>query len=99
MDPYKAISLAQKELQRQSTVQLLRRVLQIPESEAELQETLTIIQALNSPQVVLTQSGDQDQGEVVETETLIQSSWPRFYESAATQCGLCHYPLFKGGQR
>ncbi|XP_029917370.1 HMG domain-containing protein 3 isoform X2 [Myripristis murdjan] len=98
LDPYQTLSPAQKDLQRQSTLQLLRRVPQIPESETELQETLALIQELNSPQIVLIQPSDQDQEDGVETETLVQSGWPRFYESAATHCGLCHYPLFKGGQ-
>ncbi|KAM4621858.1 HMG domain-containing protein 3 [Polymixia lowei] len=98
LDPYGTLSPAQKDLQRQSTLQLLRQGLQVPESEAELQETLALIQELNSPQVVLTQSGDRDQGDGAETETLVPSGWPRFFESTATHCGLCHYPLFKGGQ-
>uniref|UniRef100_UPI003AAD7DBE HMG domain-containing protein 3 isoform X2 n=1 Tax=Centroberyx gerrardi TaxID=166262 RepID=UPI003AAD7DBE len=98
LDPYQVLSPAQKDLQRQSTLQLLRRVLQIPESETELQETLVLIQELNTPQIVFIHPGEQDQADAVETETLVQSGWPRFYESAATHCGLCHYPLFKGGQ-
>ncbi|KAM3867209.1 HMG domain-containing protein 3 [Diretmus argenteus] len=98
LDPYQVLTPAQRHVQRLSTLQLLRQSLEIPESEAELQETLAIIQELNSPQVVLVQSGEEDQGDGVEMETLVQSGWPRFYESAATQCGLCQYPLFKGGQ-
>ncbi|CAB1325238.1 unnamed protein product, partial [Coregonus sp. 'balchen'] len=78
--------------------------LQIPESEAELHDTLALIQELNSTQVVLTtnQAGNQvlgegeDQGGLGEVQ--VQSGWPRFFESAATHCALCHYPLFKGGQ-
>ncbi|KAM7417742.1 hypothetical protein PAMA_017403 [Pampus argenteus] len=98
LDPYQALSAAQKELQRQSTLQLLRRSLLIPESETELQETLTLIQELNSLQIVLVQPGDQEQEDNIETETLVESRWPQFYESAATHCSLCNYPLFKGGQ-
>lgn len=98
-DPYQSLSPTQKDVQRQSTLQLLHQSLQIPESETELQETLTLIQELNSLQIVLVQPGDQEQEGTVEAETLVQSGWPRFYESAATHCGLCNYPLFKGGQR
>lgn len=98
LDPYQALSPAQRELQRQSTVQLLRRSMQIPESEAELQDTLALIQELNSPQVVVTPVGDQGPADGAETEAQVQYGWPRSYESAATHCGLCHYPLFKGGQ-
>uniref|UniRef100_A0A8C8M186 HMG box domain-containing protein n=1 Tax=Oncorhynchus tshawytscha TaxID=74940 RepID=A0A8C8M186_ONCTS len=103
LDPYRTLSPAQRELQRQSTLQLLRQALQISESEAELQDTLALIQELNSTQVVLTttttQAGDQvlAEGEGL-GEVQVQSGWPRFYESAATHCALCHYPLFKGGQ-
>lgn len=99
LDPYQALSPAQKDTQRQNTLQLLHRSLQIPESETELQETLTLIQDLNSLQIVLVQPGNQEIEGMVETETLVESGWPQFYESAATHCGLCNYPLFKGGQR
>lgn len=95
LDPHQSLSPAQKDIQRQNTLQLLHQSLQIPESETELQETLTLIQELNSLQIVLVQS---DEG-TVETETVVESGWPRFYESTATNCGLCNYPLFKGGQR
>uniref|UniRef100_A0A3P8TET1 HMG-box containing 3 n=1 Tax=Amphiprion percula TaxID=161767 RepID=A0A3P8TET1_AMPPE len=98
LDPYQALSPAQKDIQRQNTLQLLRSSLQIPESDTELQETLTLIQELNSLQIVLVQLGDQEQENNVDTETLVESGWPQFYESAATHCGLCNYPLFKGGQ-
>ncbi|KAL7395488.1 hypothetical protein ABVT39_017867 [Epinephelus coioides] len=98
LDPYQALSPAQKDIQRQSTLQLLHRSLQIPESETELQETLTLIQELNSLQIVLVRPGDQEHENSVEAETLIESGWPQFYESAATHCGLCNYPLFKGDQ-
>ncbi|KAJ8405471.1 hypothetical protein AAFF_G00319440 [Aldrovandia affinis] len=92
LDPYRALNAVQRETQRQSTLQLLRRSVQIPESEAELQEAMVLIQTLNSTQVVLSSSGE-DGGVALE-----QSSWPRFYESAALHCTLCHFPLFKGGQ-
>ncbi|KAI3351786.1 hypothetical protein L3Q82_020616 [Scortum barcoo] len=98
LDPYQALSPAQKDIQRQNTLQLLQRSLQIPESETELQETLTLIQELNSLQIVLVQPADQEHEGSVEAETLVESGWPQFYESAATHCGLCNYPLFKGGQ-
>ncbi|XP_044061333.1 HMG domain-containing protein 3 isoform X2 [Siniperca chuatsi] len=98
LDPYQALSPAQKDIQRQNTLLLLHRSLQIPESEIELQETLTLIQELNSLQIVLVQPGNQEHEGNVETETLVESGWPQFYESAATHCGLCNYPLFKGSQ-
>ncbi|XP_030594414.1 HMG domain-containing protein 3 isoform X2 [Archocentrus centrarchus] len=96
--PYHPLTPAQKDIQRQNTVQLLRSCLQIPESETELQETLTLIQELNTFQIVFVQVGDQEQENSTEAETLFQSRWPQYYESAATHCGLCNYPLFKGGQ-
>uniref|UniRef100_UPI0037E750B9 HMG domain-containing protein 3 n=1 Tax=Semicossyphus pulcher TaxID=241346 RepID=UPI0037E750B9 len=98
LDPYQPLTPAQKDIQRQNTVQLLQRFMQIPESETELQETLNLIQELNSIQIVLVQPGELEQGSSVETETLFESGWPQFYESAATHCGLCNYPLFKGAQ-
>ncbi|KAM8732457.1 HMG domain-containing protein 3 isoform 2-T2 [Acanthopagrus schlegelii] len=98
LDPYQPLSPAQKDIQRQNTLQLLQRSLQIPESDTELQETLSLIQELNSLQIVLVQTADQEQDGNDETETLVESGWPQFYESAATHCGLCNYPLFKGGQ-
>ncbi|XP_010764924.1 HMG domain-containing protein 3-like, partial [Notothenia coriiceps] len=98
LDPYQALSPAQTDVQRQNTLQLLHRSLQIPESETELQETLNLIQELNSLQIVLVQPSVQEHEGSAETETLVESGWPQFYESEATHCGLCHYPLFKGGQ-
>ncbi|KAM9741161.1 HMG domain-containing protein 3 isoform 1-T3 [Menidia menidia] len=97
LDPYQALSPAQRDIQRQSTVQLLRSFLQIPESETELQETLSIIQELNSLKILLVQAGEQER-ESTEIETVAESGWPQFYENAATHCSLCNYPLFKGGQ-
>lgn len=99
LDPHRDLSLAQREIQRQSTVQLLRISLQIPESEAEMQETLSLIQELNSLKIIYVQTSEQEQEDGGETETLVESGWPRCYESAATHCGLCSYPLFKGEQR
>lgn len=99
LDPYQPLSPAQKDLQRRTTVQLLQRFLQIPENETELQETMNLIQELNSLQIILVQPDNQEQESNVETETLVESGWPQFYESAATHCALCNYPLFKGGQR
>lgn len=103
LDPYQALSPAQKDLQRQSTLQLLRRSLEIPETETELQETLTLIEELNRFQIVWIQPADRDPDVSTEmeteTETVMESGWPQFYESAATHCGLCHCPLFKGDQR
>uniref|UniRef100_A0A3Q4GVT8 HMG box domain containing 3 n=1 Tax=Neolamprologus brichardi TaxID=32507 RepID=A0A3Q4GVT8_NEOBR len=96
--PYNPLSPAQKDIQRQNTVQLLRSSLQIPENETELQETLTLIQELNTFQVVFVQVADQEQENSAEAETMLQSRWPQYYESAATHCGLCNYPLFKGDQ-
>ncbi|XP_068182079.1 HMG domain-containing protein 3 isoform X2 [Antennarius striatus] len=98
LDPHQTLSPSQKDIQRQNTLQLLHRTLQIPESEIELQETLALIQELNSIQIVLVQPGHQELDSVTETETLVETGWPQFYESAATQCGLCNYPLFKGDQ-
>ncbi|XP_074529942.1 HMG domain-containing protein 3 isoform X2 [Halichoeres trimaculatus] len=98
LDPYQPLSPAQKDLQRRNTVQLLQRFLQIPENETELQETMNLIQELNSLQIILVQPDNQEQESSVETETLVESGWPQFYESAATHCALCNYPLFKGGQ-
>lgn len=99
LDPYQPLTVSQKDIQRKSTLQLLQRSLQIPESETELQETLALIQEHNSLQIVLVQAGDQQREFTAENETLIESGWPRFYECAATHCGLCNCPLFKGDQR
>uniref|UniRef100_A0A8D3D0F8 HMG-box containing 3 n=1 Tax=Scophthalmus maximus TaxID=52904 RepID=A0A8D3D0F8_SCOMX len=98
LDPYQALSPAQKDMQRQNTLQLLRRFLQIPESETELQETLNLIQELNNLQIILVQPSHQEHEDGPGMETLVETGWPQFYESAATHCGLCNYPLFKGGQ-
>ncbi|XP_015205495.2 HMG domain-containing protein 3 isoform X3 [Lepisosteus oculatus] len=91
LDPYQPLNAAQKEVQRQSTLQLLRKTVLIPESEAELVEAMALIQELNSTQVVLSTANE-------ETIAIEQSGWPRYYESSASQCLLCNCPLFKGGQ-
>ncbi|MGH0118261.1 UNVERIFIED_CONTAM: hypothetical protein FKN15_049282 [Acipenser sinensis] len=91
LDPYQPLSAAQQEVQRQSTLQLLRKTVLIPESEGELAEAMALIQELNGTQVVLSMGNE-------ETIAIEQTGWPRYYESAATQCALCDFPLFKGGQ-
>ncbi|KAM4732458.1 HMG domain-containing protein 3 isoform 2-T2 [Anableps anableps] len=95
LDPHQDLSPAQRDIQRQSTLQLIRNTLQIPESETELQETMNLIQELNSVKIVLVRNGEESDAE---TETLFETGWPQFYESAATHCGLCNHRLFKGGQ-
>lgn len=87
------------DIQRQSTLQLLRSSLQIPESETELQETLNLIHDLNNLKIFLVQEAEQEQENGTHPETLLESGWPQFYESEATRCGLCGSPLFKGDQR
>lgn len=84
------LSAAQREVQRQSTLQLLRRVLQIPENEAELAEVFALINELNSSRLVLSSVSE-------EAVTIEQTSWSTYYESPSTQCLLCSSPLFKGG--
>uniref|UniRef100_A0A8C4STY1 HMG-box containing 3 n=1 Tax=Erpetoichthys calabaricus TaxID=27687 RepID=A0A8C4STY1_ERPCA len=91
IDPYQPLNAAQKEIQRQSTLQLLTKTVLIPESEGELSETMSMIQDLNSSQVTLTAGNE-------EAVTVDQTGWPRYYESAATECALCNFALFKGGQ-
>ncbi|XP_066572887.1 HMG domain-containing protein 3 [Amia ocellicauda] len=91
LDPYQPLSAAQKEVQRQSTLQLLRKTVLIPESEGELVEAMVLIQELNSTQVVLSNANE-------ETIAIEQSGWPRYYESSSSHCFLCNFPLFKGGQ-
>lgn len=83
LDSSQPLSGTQKEQQRHSTVSLLRSCLQFPESESELQDIFSLIHELNSQ----------------EKDTEESNGWPSFYESAATHCSLCQYPLFKGDQR
>ncbi|NWR09471.1 HMGX3 protein, partial [Paradoxornis webbianus] len=82
---------SQKEIQRQSTLQLLRKVMQIPENESELAEIFTLIHELNSSRLILSNVSE-------ETVTIEQTSWSNYYESPHVQCLLCNSPLFKGGQ-
>ncbi|XP_074865888.1 HMG domain-containing protein 3 isoform X2 [Carettochelys insculpta] len=85
------LTQSQKEIQRQSTLQLLRKVMQIPENESELAEVFTLIHELNSSRLILSNVSE-------ETVTIEQTSWSNYYESPATQCLLCNSSLFKGGQ-
>ncbi|XP_036737439.2 HMG domain-containing protein 3 isoform X5 [Manis pentadactyla] len=85
------LSMAQREIQRQSTLQLLRKVLQIPENESELAEVFALIHELNSSRLILSNVSE-------ETVTIEQTSWSNYYESPSTQCLLCSSSLFKGGQ-
>uniref|UniRef100_A0A8D2J351 HMG-box containing 3 n=1 Tax=Varanus komodoensis TaxID=61221 RepID=A0A8D2J351_VARKO len=81
---------SQKEIQRQSTLQLLRKVIQIPENESELAEVFSLIHELNSSQLILSNMNE-------ETVTIEQTSWSNYYEFPSSQCLLCSSPLFKGG--
>nr|XP_048715709.1 HMG domain-containing protein 3 isoform X4 [Caretta caretta] len=85
------LTQSQKEIQRQSTLQLLRKVMQIPENESELAEVFALIHELNSSRLILSNVSE-------ETVTIEQTSWSNYYESPSTQCLLCNSPLFKGGQ-
>ncbi|RMB96720.1 hypothetical protein DUI87_26785 [Hirundo rustica rustica] len=87
----KPLTPSQKEIQRQSTLQLLRKVMQIPENESELAEIFTLIHELNSSRLILSNVSE-------ETVTIEQTSWSNYYESPHVQCLLCNSPLFKGGQ-
>ncbi|XP_032885088.1 HMG domain-containing protein 3 isoform X1 [Amblyraja radiata] len=89
LSPEEGLTQASKDLQRQTTLLLLRRTVQIPENEAELHEIFSLIQELNSSRLVLSA--------VNETITLEHNSWPNYYEASATVCGLCESQLFKGG--
>ncbi|XP_005988335.1 HMG domain-containing protein 3 [Latimeria chalumnae] len=89
LDPHVPLTPSQKEVQRQSTLQLLRKTMQIPESEADLADVFALIQDLNSSRFVLSSLNE-------EMITIEQSSWASYYESSAVQCCLCDSPLFKG---
>ncbi|NXQ33515.1 HMGX3 protein, partial [Alaudala cheleensis] len=91
LNPSEPLTPAQKETQRQSTLQLLRRVMQIPENEAELAEIFTLIHELNSSRLILSNVSE-------EAVTIEQTSWSNYYESPCVRCLLCNSPLFKGGQ-
>lgn len=84
-----SLTQAQKEIQRQSTLQLIRKTVQIPENETELSETFNLIQELNSSRLVLSDVSDG-------TVTIEQTSWANIYESPSDQCLLCGTQLFKG---
>ncbi|NWS27288.1 HMGX3 protein, partial [Polioptila caerulea] len=85
------LTLSQKETQRQSTLQLLRKVMQIPENESELAETFSLIHELNSSRLILSNVSE-------EAVTIEQTSWSSYYESPCVQCLLCNSPLYKGEQ-
>ncbi|NXM96063.1 HMGX3 protein, partial [Sylvia borin] len=91
LNPSEPLTPSQKEIQRQSTLQLLRKVMQIPENESELAEIFTLIHELNSSRLILSNVSE-------ETVTIEQTSWSNYYESPHVQCLLCNSPLFKGGQ-
>lgn len=103
LDPSQPLTPSQRELQRQSTVTLLKHSLQFPENEAELQEILTHIHNLNQAhrkreEEDREKDGKKD-GEREEHCVSPQEGWPRFYEPTATHCSLCHYPLYRGAER
>ncbi|NXS11082.1 HMGX3 protein, partial [Neodrepanis coruscans] len=91
LNPSEPLTPSQREIQRQSTLQLLRKVMQIPENESELAEIFTLIHELNSSRLILSNVSE-------ETVTIEQTSWSNYYESPSAQCLLCNSPLFKGGQ-
>ncbi|XP_065130063.2 HMG domain-containing protein 3 [Paramisgurnus dabryanus] len=80
------LSSTQKEVQRQSTVSVLRCCLQFPESEGELQDVFSLIRELNASEI----------GDEMENAAKERNGWPSFYEPAATHCSLCQCPLIKG---
>nr|XP_033783231.1 HMG domain-containing protein 3 isoform X2 [Geotrypetes seraphini]XP_033783234.1 HMG domain-containing protein 3 isoform X2 [Geotrypetes seraphini]XP_033783235.1 HMG domain-containing protein 3 isoform X2 [Geotrypetes seraphini] len=88
-NPNNPLSQSEKETQRQSTLQLLRKTVQIPENESELTEVFTLIHDLNSSRLILSNVSE-------ETVTIEQTSWSNYYESPALHCLLCSSPLFKG---
>ncbi|GCB66469.1 hypothetical protein scyTo_0007885 [Scyliorhinus torazame] len=90
LNPEDGLTQASKDLQRQTTLLLLRRTVQIPENEAELHEIFSLIQEMNSSRLILSTGK--------ETITLEHNSWPNYFESSATICGLCDSRLFKGGR-
>ncbi|KAM4036045.1 HMG domain-containing protein 3 isoform 2-T3 [Anomaloglossus baeobatrachus] len=83
-----SLTQAQKEVQRQSTLQLLRKTVQIPENESELSETFNLIQELNSSRLVLSDVSDG-------TVTIEQTSWASVYEFPSDHCLLCETQLYK----
>ncbi|XP_029439324.1 HMG domain-containing protein 3 isoform X2 [Rhinatrema bivittatum] len=89
LNPTSPLSQSEKETQRQSTLQLLRKTVQIPENESELAEVFALIHDLNSSRLILSNVSE-------ETVTIEQTSWSNYYESPAMHCLLCSSPLFKG---
>ncbi|XP_073505881.1 HMG domain-containing protein 3 isoform X2 [Phyllobates terribilis] len=85
---HESLTQNQKEVQRHSTLQLLRKSVQIPENESELSETFSLIQELNSSRLVLSDVSDG-------TVTIEQTSWANLYESPSDQCLLCETQLYK----
>ncbi|GAA6093610.1 HMG domain-containing protein 3 isoform X1 [Tachysurus ichikawai] len=102
LDPSQPLTLSQRELQRQSTVTLLKHSLQFPENEAELLEILTHIHNLNQAHRKRdeedNEKDDEKDGEREEHCISPQEGWPSFYEPTATHCSLCHYPLYTGAE-
>ncbi|KAI5626818.1 HMG domain-containing protein 3 [Silurus asotus] len=102
LDPSQSLTSAQRDLQRQSTVTLLKHSLQFPENEAELQDILTHIYNLNQADSKRdVDDSEKDEEKDVEREehcVSAQDGWPSFYEPTATHCSLCQYPLYKGGE-
>ncbi|XP_030068133.1 HMG domain-containing protein 3 [Microcaecilia unicolor] len=90
-NPNNPLSQSEKETQRQSTLQLLRKTVQVPENESELTEVFTLIHDLNSSRLILSNVSE-------ETVTIEQTSWSNYYESPAMHCLLCSSPLFKGAE-
>ncbi|XP_062850772.1 HMG domain-containing protein 3 [Trichomycterus rosablanca] len=95
LDPSQPLTPGQRELQRQSTVTLLKHSLQYPENEAELQDVLTLIDSLNH---VHSERDTDKVGMKEEDGVSPQNAWPSFYEPTATHCGLCHHLLYRGGE-
>lgn len=103
LDPSQPLTPGQRELQRQSTVTLLKHSLQFPESEAELLDILTHIHNLNQAHRRQEEKHSEEDkekgGEQEECCVSPQGGWPNSYEPTATHCSLCHYPLYTGGER
>lgn len=103
LDPSQPFTPGQRELQRQSTVTLLKHGLQFPENEAELQDILTHIHNLNQAHSK-TDKEDSEKDEEMDGVTeehcgSPQDGWPSSYEPTATHCSLCNCPLYRGGER
>ncbi|XP_060771181.1 HMG domain-containing protein 3 [Neoarius graeffei] len=102
LDPSQPLTPSQRELQRQSTVTLLKHSLQFPENEAELQEILTHIHNLNQAHRKRdeedSEKDEEKDGEREEHCGSPKDGWLSFYEPEATHCSLCHCPLYRGGE-